>query len=498
LLDQGAKINVRGPSLFGDTTPLLQAAYNGDESTFHLLIERGADPTAEGPPTLGFALRARCLSCAETLMKGFDPVRLTQTMLGSGPPRGPALAMPLFVGRGVDVNAKDPDGRTALMLAAASDAMPVDVIQMLIASGADVNATNAAGETALGFARLRGETAITKLLEGAGATTAATPMPAHPMTFSPAPSARAALSRALPLLQQSDKNFMEKSGCVSCHHNTLTAMTVDVARTRGLAVDETTARHQVTAISSYLGSWKDRALQGIGIPGDANTVSYILLGLAAERYPADVATDAMARFLLGQQAPDGHWQLLAHRPPIESSEIQATALAMHALQVYAPASNRAPYQQAVQRAGAWIAAATPQVNEDRPFHLLGLHWSGAGRPAIGAAARALLAEQRQDGGFAQLPSLPSDAYATGQALVALAQSRAIPVTHPAFTRGVRFLLKTQLADGSWFVKSRALPIQPHFESGFPHGRDQFISAAATNWAALALALSSPAPPRKTS
>ncbi|MBA3295603.1 MAG: hypothetical protein H0U19_01600 [Acidobacteria bacterium] len=56
---------------------------------------------------------------------------------------------------------------------------------------------------------------------------------------------------------------------------------------------------------------------------------------------------------------------------------------------------------------------------------------------------------------------------------------------------MQFLLKTQLADGSWFVKSRALPIQPHFESGFPHGRDQFISAAASNWAALALALSSP-------
>jgi glycogen debranching enzyme len=29
---------------------------------------------------------------------------------------------------------------------------------------------------------------------------------------------------------------------------------------------------------------------------------------------------------------------------------------------------------------------------------------------------------------------------------------------------------------------------PHFESGFPFGRDQFISAAGTNWAARALAL----------
>jgi glycogen debranching enzyme len=53
---------------------------------------------------------------------------------------------------------------------------------------------------------------------------------------------------------------------------------------------------------------------------------------------------------------------------------------------------------------------------------------------------------------------------------------------------VQFLLNTQFADGSWFVRTRALPIQPHFESGFPFGRDQFISAAATNWATRALAL----------
>jgi hypothetical protein len=33
-----------------------------------------------------------------------------------------------------------------------------------------------------------------------------------------------------------------------------------------------------------------------------------------------------------------------------------------------------------------------------------------------------------------------------------------------------------------------VPIQPYFESGFPHGRNQFISAAGTNWAAMALAL----------
>jgi hypothetical protein len=97
-----------------------------------------------------------------------------------------------------------------------------------------------------------------------------------------------------------------------------------------------------------------------------------------------------------------------------------------------------------------------------------------------------LADQRTDGGWAQLPTLSSDAYATGQALVALRESGAITANDPAYKRGAQFLLDTQFADGSWYVKTRALPIQPYFETGFPFGHDQFISAAATNWATQAL------------
>jgi hypothetical protein len=31
-----------------------------------------------------------------------------------------------------------------------------------------------------------------------------------------------------------------------------------------------------------------------------------------------------------------------------------------------------------------------------------------------------------------------------------------------------------------------MKVQPYFESGFPHGHDQWISHAGTAWAALAL------------
>jgi N-acyl-D-amino-acid deacylase len=61
---------------------------------------------------------------------------------------------------------------------------------------------------------------------------------------------------------------------------------------------------------------------------------------------------------------------------------------------------------------------------------------------------------------------------------------------------VDFLLRTQFPDGSWLVRTRAYPLQPLRDSGFPHGRHQWISAAGTSWAAMALSLA--LPPQSTS
>ncbi len=58
---------------------------------------------------------------------------------------------------------------------------------------------------------------------------------------------------------------------------------------------------------------------------------------------------------------------------------------------------------------------------------------------------------------------------------------------------VEGLLRTQLADGSWFVPTRSFPLQPHVETDFPHGPSQFISVAATSWATMALAMTQRVP-----
>jgi len=72
-------------------------------------------------------------------------------------------------------------------------------------------------------------------------------------------------------------------------------------------------------------------------------------------------------------------------------------------------------------------------------------------------------------------------------IFALTESGARPKTDPAIQRGAAFLRSTQQADGSWYVRSRAPKFQPYFESGFPHGHDQWISAMATGWATAGLA-----------
>jgi hypothetical protein len=107
------------------------------------------------------------------------------------------------------------------------------------------------------------------------------------------------------------------------------------------------------------------------------------------------------------------------------------------------------------------------------------------------AVDVLLTKQRTDGGWSQTDDMTSDAYATATVVTALQEIGRLPADHPAILSGCRYLIDTQLNDGTWQVKTHAKPIQTYYESGFPHGADQFISIAATAWATLALAQNLP-------
>jgi hypothetical protein len=308
---------------------------------------------------------------------------------------------------------------------------------------------------------------------------------------------RTAIQRSLPLLQRTDASFMPKAGCVSCHNNSLAAMTTALARKRGFALDEAIAAQQAKANVAYLEQKRDLLHQGSffgAVQGDPQIASYILIGLDAERHKADLNTDAVAMFVRARQMPDGRWAFGTDgRPPLcADGDIAATVLSMRGLQLYAPNVDKAAYEKAVRLAGAWLANAQPRTHDDRSWRLLGLAWANTNTGATQKAMRDMLAVQRSDGGWSDLASMDSTAYATGKALFAL-HTAGLPLSDSAYQRGVQFLLTTQMQDGSWYVRTRAAGLQPYFDNGFPYGVDQWISAAATSWSTMALTLAAPAP-----
>lgn len=487
LLDRGARPNDATRS--GDFSTLALAARTANVDAMALLIDRGAKEPGAG--AVYWAFLTTCDSCIDLALKVISKQGL-DAALSQMVRRDDPAAVRLLLERGADANARDARGNTALIGAAASEFVRPDTVALLLSHGAEVNATNRDGRTALSFALDRGETPVVAALRKAGAeargsapatygpSTAPRPVPAH--------SIQEAVQRSLPLLQKTDVIFLQNTGCVSCHHNSLTAMAVATARKNGFTVDERIAERQLKLIAARQADWRERALQGMVLADTPFVVGYTLMGMHAEQYPADATTDAMTIFLLNNQLPDGHWRLGAHRPPIEFTELTATATAVRALGLYTPKSHTHAAALAIRAAQDWLIHAPARTSEERNMRLMGLVWSGADKQTVATTMRAIAAEQQPDGGWSQLQWLPTDAYGTGQTLVALHEA-GMAVSDPVYQRGVRFLLTRQMIDGSWWVKTRSIPTQIPFDSGFPHGVDQWISAAATNWSTIALAIS---------
>jgi hypothetical protein len=112
-------------------------------------------------------------------------------------------------------------------------------------------------------------------------------------------------------------------------------MAYGVARDRGFAVDEQVSEQQKKTVIAMFKPARERMLEGKdNFPDPAVSVSYALVGLAAEGFAPDATTEAMAHLISTQQNDDGSFRVLPGRPPIESSRFTSTALSLRALQVY--------------------------------------------------------------------------------------------------------------------------------------------------------------------
>jgi squalene cyclase len=298
-----------------------------------------------------------------------------------------------------------------------------------------------------------------------------------------------AINKSLPLLEKSSHLFLENAGaCHSCHHQALTAVNLSMAGEKGFVVNDTLFQEAITSITRRMDEWKSIFAENDDPTAIVMSEGYDLWALSANHYKANKKIELLVKNLMQRQTNEGCWVSPSLRPPLEYYSFSATALVLRGIQYYSPPSLQAEISLRSKKAVSWLINTVPETNEEKVFQLLGLTWGKTDQKIIRQQAKKLLTAQRGDGGWAQLNALESDAYATGQSLYALNESGQLKVDDAAYQKGISFLLNTQFDDGSWKVQSRSYPVIPFVETGFPHGKNQFISAAGTNWATMALIL----------
>lgn len=506
LVEKGADINAKDSlegfvwSGGGGATPLIEAAKTRDIRTVRYLLDHGADVNAKdhvgGTALSQAALRGSTDIARLLIERGADVhVKVSRwelTPLIMAAQRESVEMVDLLLAKGAPVDGKDITGATAIMWAAYSDHANPALVTRLLAAGADPAVKNKAGETAMTWASRRGETPVVALLRGSAPApkTAAAALPVMVVSDDATAGPRAvrdAMAKSLAVMDKGGPQFFKVSGCISCHNQTLPLVAGSLARKKGVQPNEQIEKQQFKSILAIVKPATEILAESTDILPDIQvTGGYVLEAFAAQYYAPDATTAAVVHNIAAKQMTDGSWIGWSPRPPIENGDIQATALCIRSLRLYGLPGRKAEFEAGIARAGEWLRQSKAVTLEEKAMKLFGLRWANANADDVNAAAEELLAAQREDGGWAQLATLSSDAYATGKAMVALYEAGALNPSSPAYRRGVAYLMNTQQEDGSWLVKTRAFPFQPLKDSGFPHGRDQWISAAGTGWASMAL------------
>ncbi len=299
-----------------------------------------------------------------------------------------------------------------------------------------------------------------------------------------------AATKAVAIIQKSQKNWYSKANCFSCHQQIPPALAFRYAREHGSSIDEQAAHADAAAAFGFYSNF-ERAVEYTHIIDPALDDGYGLMAANAVGMRPSLVTAVYARLLAARQEAGGHWESADERPPESYSPFTATAIALHAIQLYRHPSQKADIEMRAARARSWLLSHQPHVIEERVYQLQGLNWAGADKPTLAKLAAALKGAQQTDGGWNSLDGRSSDAYSTGQVLIALHEAGEVPVKDPAWQRGIGYLLSTQAADGTWHVVSRLHPPAPvspkYFETTHAYGHDQFISTMGESWVVMALA-----------
>jgi ankyrin repeat protein len=470
LLEKGT--DPRRANKYGDTA-LTESFSIGDHDKAGILLAVGADPNAANTD-------AGTVKNGPIDSFGVTPLMLAATMNDPG-------QVSALIKAGAKLDTTDHRRMTALMMAVGTDRANLGIVQRLIDAGADLNVADRYGETALDWAQKYGNPAVLAALKKAGATgKGLQPVPSKPADYQP--DAREAMARAVALLTKSTVEFFPAGGgCVGCHHQPFAGRVFGALKAAGLPAEPRLRESLVNAMVAERPRRMNDASMLMASGGMIDTFLYPLAGMAEMGEPASAFTDVLIHYIAETQDPSGGWSGQAGRPPLQESDITRTMFAIMALKTYGWPGRGAEFDERVARARGWLLTAQTWSTVDEADRVTGLWLAGAGRADLRKSGENLLRQQRADGGWAQTEHLDADAYGTAAVLYSLRKAGLLDVSDAAYQRGARFLLDRQFPDGSWYVRSRAVKLQPYFQSGFPFDHDQWISNAATAYAVMALA-----------
>jgi len=293
------------------------------------------------------------------------------------------------------------------------------------------------------------------------------------------------IDRGVAFLVKDALAWKKEHKCVSCHHAALVVWSMREARQLGHAVDEPVLA-DLTKWIAESGNGKFGLARPASAPkAFSPKAMWFALALGADPKP-DALSQKGLNLLLGtvksEQTENGSWSTWPEtRPPLfGNSDESMTALAT--LAVLPAAASGDASAKAVRDKGVQWLTKTKTDDDPQSIAMRLVLWRRLNRPAAEwePLVQHIKKRQNADGGWSQTKDMPSDAWATGQALYALAHAGIKP-TEPAITRGQAFLIKTQRADGSWPMTSR--PIKPGGKGStslIP------ITGAGSAWAVLGL------------
>lgn len=306
----------------------------------------------------------------------------------------------------------------------------------------------------------------------------------------PTPNVKEAIDHGLAFVVKDALAWKKEHNCASCHRAALVIWSMREARRRGHAVDEPVLA-ELTKWVAESGDGKFGLARPAGAPKAASPKAiYFALALGADPKP-DATSQAGMKLLLktvkSEQTENGSWSTWPEtRPPIfGNSDESLTALAILAVLPEAAGDDSA---RAARDKGLKWLTETKTDDDPQSVALRLVLWQRLGRPAKEwqPLVRRIKERQNADGGWSQTKDMASDAWATGQALYALAHVGIKP-DEAVIKRAHAFLTKTQHEDGSWPMTSR--PVKPGgagCKSLIP------ITGAGSAWAVMGLVCTSPA------